>query len=453
MVPQEPDPPWWRTAIGYVAALLGGIVLLDVAFFLQPAGTGPGYQVGFVLAWALIVVALWLACTQPIRVAQGWLGGFLLAYLALWGYQVALGAMRGEVLPAVTLLVPLLLMAVATKPPTGAQAATVMDVLGWTVAAAAVLALVLEVGGVVLPWDGFPLGTPNLSERGTYWLPLADLFGLNGRWVGPWVHPSLAGPWGMFLVVWGAMRRRAVAYPFLVVGFGILLLTASRTSLVGAIAGLGVAWALHPRSRRLAGATVVAVLLLLAPRLLPIGGAPPVTGGADAASDLAMSGRTGIWPTMVDLWTGSPWVGVGDRGIREAIAAGQLPDWAIQAHNILLDAGVRTGLPGFLLACLIFGLAAWGAVRSARAGHGAGLALLVGLFVTGLTDLTIRWTELYPGTLLLLAAVLLSAPDPADASRRQVVATGPSGPGRPPAPAPARGTGPDRGPEPSPSAD
>ena len=86
VVAPEPDPRWWRTAIGYVGALLVGIVLLDVAFLLQPAGAGPGYPVGFVLAWALIVVALWLACRVPVRVAQGWLGGTLLAYLALWGY-------------------------------------------------------------------------------------------------------------------------------------------------------------------------------------------------------------------------------------------------------------------------------------------------------------------------------------------------------------------------------
>ena len=116
---------------------------------------------------------------------------------------MALGAWRGEVLPAFTLLIPFILVAIVTKPPTGAQSAVVMDVLGWTVVGAAVLSLVLEVAGVIAPWDGFPRGTPNAFERSAYWLPLADVLGLNGRWAVPWVHPSLAGPLGMFLVVWG----------------------------------------------------------------------------------------------------------------------------------------------------------------------------------------------------------------------------------------------------------
>ena len=430
--------------VGYLSALLAGTVVMSTVFLLLPSNASGTSQLLVVVAWAVTVSLLWFACATPVRVATGWLGGFLLAYLALWAYQVSLGAVRGELMPAVTLLVPFILLTIATKPPTGAQAAVVADVIAWTVIGAAVLTLLLEWRGVVPSWDGFAAGTPNLAERGAYWLPLADVFGLNGRWVGPWVHPSLAGPWGAFLVVWGVRRRPAVAYPFMIAGFAILLLTASRTSLVAAIAGLVVTWAFHRRDLRVILATIVALALLLAPRLVPLatGASSGTDSEAAVAGDLAMSGRTGIWPTMVDLWRASPWTGVGDAGFREAIAAGKLPEWAIQAHDVILDAGVRSGLLGFALAGLVFALAAVGAVRASRAGRRAGLALLVTVFVTGLTDLTIRWTELYTGTVVLLVAVLVSAPSPGDdrnaRARRSPIAAAPQ-------PPPARVPGTDPG--------
>jgi O-antigen ligase len=431
-----------RSPVGYLSVLLAGTVVMSTIFLILPPETSVTSQVVVVLVWAVVVSALWLACDAPVRVATGWLGGFLLSYLALWAYQVSLGAVRGELMPAVTLLVPFILLTIAAKPPSGAQAAVVADVIGWTVIGVAVMTLLLEWMGVVPSWDGLSAGTPNLAERSAYWLPLADVFDLNGRWVGPWVHPSLAGPWGAFLVVWGVRRRPTFAFAFLIVGFAILLLTASRTSLVAAITGLVVTWAFHRRDVRIILATVVAMAVLLTPRLVPLAAGGPSAGGEAAiAGDLAMSGRTGIWPTMVGLWRDSPWAGVGDAGFRNAIATGRLPEWAIQAHDVILDAGVRTGLLGFVLAGLIFALAAVGAVRAGRAGRSAGLALLATVFVTGLTDLTIRWTELYTGTVLLLIAVLLCASDSTSeptAMRARV----PSAAWPPPPRAPEPGSGP-----------
>ena len=93
--------------VGYLSALLAGTVVMSTVFLLVPSGTG---QLLVVVAWAVTVSLLWFACATPVRVATGWLGGFLLAYLALWAYQVSLGTVRGEMMPAVTLLVPFILL-------------------------------------------------------------------------------------------------------------------------------------------------------------------------------------------------------------------------------------------------------------------------------------------------------------------------------------------------------
>ena len=81
------------------------------------------------------------------------------------------------------------------------------DVFAWAVVGFSAFTLALESAGVIPYWN---LGDPAAmiaNERAAYFLPLADVFGIEGRWSGPFAHPNLAGPAGGFLLILGATRR------------------------------------------------------------------------------------------------------------------------------------------------------------------------------------------------------------------------------------------------------
>ena len=423
----------WQPRPGtYLAVLLVGVVLTLLVLQLLPdwrIGPVPGVALVVVAYLALAVVA-WAREPRTPR-PEGLLAWFLLAYLLQWIVLMSLLAVRQEEVSVTALVTPVLVLMVWFRLPTRAAATRAADVLAVAIVAAVAVALLAEMLGLVGSWYGASGADLAASERGNYWVPLAGPLGLDGRWAGPFVHPNLAGPVGAFLVVFGMTRPRWRRPLFVAVGALVLVLASSRTSLVSVAAGLLVllaAWwfprpGALPRWLRTVVVSLPAVVFALALVIVNPG----------------MTGRTSVWPVMADLWRDAPLLGIGDAGFEAAVASGRLPAWAHHAHNVLFDAGVRTGVIGLALALAVLVLALVITVGAAARGHGVGLALVVVLLVGGLADTILHWRFVTVPAAVLILAVLMSA-RPASPS---------VAPAAPPPPARARGT--DRAPDPAPS--
>ncbi len=230
---------------------------------------------------------------------------------------------------------------VILKPPSASEAAWVADLLGWTIAVAIVLLLAAEATGLVPSWYDLYRATELMAaERVQYWVPLADVLGLDARWAGPFVHPGRTGEVGALLLVWGMTRAGATRAVLVAVGVLTLLVASSRTSYLGAAAGVGVvllvAW--WPRlTRALRGIAAAGAVVAGAGLLFVVVGA-----------NTGLTGRTSIWPAYLELWAGSPLWGAGEAGIGEAQGEGLLPAWAYHAHSLWLDVLARYGAVAFV---------------------------------------------------------------------------------------------------------
>ena len=404
----------------FLAAWLVTDVLVQFLLAVFPDWTLPGGRSGplivALLGWAVSLV-LW-ARTRGTALAPGLLRWFLSSLLALWAFVTVLANVRGEPAGINALLAPILLLMLFIKPPTGRSALRAADAFAWAVVAAALVSLGLEVVHLIpswyevgVDWEAIrladyraPLQVIALpsGERAAYWVPLVDVLGLDGRWAGPFVHPNIAGPVGVFLLVYGVTRTGVRRVAFAGVGALMLLLTASRSSWGAALAGLGVVaavWWLRRPSRLRAGWRALLVAL---PAMLFVFVAIALNPG--------LTGRSEVWPVFADLSRQAPLLGVGKQGITDAIADGSLPSWATHAHNVAFDALVRYGILGCALVLLVLVIATTMGVQAARAGRGAaGIAIVTALVVGGLADTTIQWGFWVNTTYALILAALISA--------------------------------------------
>lgn len=421
----------------YLGVLLSGSVLLPLVLQLWPRvviGPVPGAGV-VMIAFLAGAIIIWLREPRLGRSARG-VSAFLLALLALWLYLLVLLLIRPEEVSIPAILPPLLLTMLWLRPLTRVSATWAADLFASVTIVVLAVSLSAEVVGLVGSWYG-PNADLARLDQGAYWVPLAGPLGLDGRWAGPFVHPNLLGPVGAFLLVFGLARRGWRRVVFGVAGALVLLLAGSRTSFMGALGGvlaLTACWWLA-RPTRLPGWLRVWIVLV------------PLTAAAAALFlvNPGLTGRTSVWPTMIDMWRDSPVTGVGDAGFADAIADGALPGWATHGHNVLLDAVVRTGLLGLALVVAVLGIALIVTLRGARHGHGVGLGIVVMLLVSSMTDTTLFWRYLTVPVAALVLAVLMSARNPVP---RPTSAPHPSEPAPPPAPAQAPGSDqdPDRAP-------
>lgn len=420
-----------RAPGGYLSVYLVGVLLTaTMVRIVQRDFEADAIPLAALTSLVTVVLALVLWMRDPLPgLRTGLLPWFLVALLALWVYQVVLNVMRNEDLRIPALMLPIMIALVAYRTPVGTDATRVSDVFAWAVIVFSAVTLVLESVGVVPHWTITDSASMIVNERASYFLPLADLVGIQGRWSGPFVHPNLAGPVGGFLLVFGATRRGLNRIAFVSSGIVILLLTASRSALVAAVVGLvllaAVSWINRPSglTRR------TRVLITALPAL--------VVATAVIVVNPGFSGRTSMWPQVVDLWRATPLLGIGDGGFERAIDDGTLPVWAIHAHNVILDAGVRTGVVGFAIAVTVLALASVLAVAAARRGEGVALALVGMLLVASMTDAIIVWRYLTGTLIVLVLAALMSV--------RRGAASG--APGTPPPPAQEPGS--DQAPDPA----
>ena len=171
-----------------------------------------------------------------------------------------------------------------------------------------------------------------------YWIPLADLVGIDGRWAGPFDHPGRSGQAGAIVLVWGITRiGSAPGRASWLSGLAMVLLAGSNTAYLAAAAG--------------------ACVVLAAWGLRRVGPLPrwvahrPAASSACSCSPSSSSART--WgspaarpsgPPTSSLWQELAVDRGGEAGIAQAITDGRLPAWAYHAHNSWLDLLARNGV-------------------------------------------------------------------------------------------------------------
>ena len=322
--------------VGYISILCTGVLLvltsqwLYVGAFLGPV-TGPD---------VIAVVTIGLAAFQWIRSSKNqqlgrWQQIFFAAAVLTWILVAMTTAIRFSYAEAAWLLLGALLVFSLLKPPDLQHTRQAINVLLVGVAALCLISVASEATGLTSSWYG---DLPGLMqwERENYWIPLADLFDLDGRWAGPFDHPGRAGIAGAVIVVWGFVNRGLSAAFFIAAGLFILVLAGSNTGYLAAASGVVIAaW------------FKLQVRMTWLPRWLPfllvlvgfVGLIAIIVG-----PNLTLTGRTTVWPTYLELWRSSPWLGIGDVGILLAQRADLLPAWAYHAHNSWLDVMARNGL-------------------------------------------------------------------------------------------------------------
>lgn len=353
-----------------------------------------------ILAFPFVILLWWIFRSQIHR--DPWVSVVLLGLIAAWPVHFWIAKVHGDQLAhTVWIYVPALLLLVS-KPPTPGES---FQIVQWFAALASVfivLTWALERANIV-PVFGIPDSVASFDQE-NYWIPIGDLLGIEGRWPGPFGGNSRTGFVGaaIVLIAIHGIRRHHITRSVLLLAIGVLtvLACASRGAFLALAVGLLIYAAFTRRgwiarvSRKLriglAGAffAVAAVVLLMSP-----------AGTAGRAES--------IWPAFIDLWSGSPWIGVGQVGILADPKAGI----SMEAHNLVLQEVTRFGIVGalFQFAPLILGVTL--CIVAAFRGLVWPLALVASFATASFFDAFIDgWLSISTYVLLVVVAILAASP-------------------------------------------
>ena len=401
------DPRAYLTVgvLGIVLILLLGAVATDVV-------VGPVYLTEAVAIVTVIVMGvMWALCRTDHRVTRAQ-AVFLAAGFVAWVLSVLQVLLAGLPMRPEALIMGALLGLALVRPPDRASAVWLIDLLAISLAVVCLVLVILESNQVLPSWYARiadPVGAHGLQvyEIQSYWTPLRDILGLDGRWAGPFDHPGRAGQAGALILVWGLTRRGGLRVALVGSGLLFVLLAGSNTAYLSVAVGLTVLIAVAALQRlgRLPRWGILALVLgsLAAAALLFLVVVGPNPG---------LSGRTTVWPVYWDLWTTSPLTGVGDAAIAQAQQAELLPSWAYHAHNSWLDLLARRGIVVLALSVAAIAAALTVAVRSARLREPGPLALIVVVLVASITQPMVLWLlPTIPMVMVVLAVLASATPD------------------------------------------
>ena len=344
---------------------------------------------------------------KPVWIMLAWIGWGAISILwssgRLWGQQVP------------SLLMAWILFAMVT------DMVTTRRRLRWTVGALLAGMLVC-----VVVW----LTTGRWIEE-TFFVPQFEATGFS--------HGNVIGPITVcvLVVILYARAPLRVAAIVCILPVGYLLLAAGlRRSFVTIAASLLALLALSRGSRLRTLALVVAALIAaywawdhLLP-LLPEGIQYRYTIARTV--ETSMSGRFNIWSIALDIWAGSPIIGVGlgDFGVHTLLRP-ETYYRAINAHNMPLQVLAEQGVIGLALWSWGWARIVLSAVRAYRASRvdadrllsAVPLSLVVLFLVGGLMDPVLRWRLVWLAWGLAVAGESIicseTAPDPVLDGRRK----------------------------------
>ena len=292
-------------------------------------------------------------------------------------------------------LYPLVIMMLFLKVPSREEVRRSLLFAAWIFSALIIGTRMLEIQGFM---SEAAISSDLLEfEIENYWLPLSGWLGPDGRWVGPFFHNSQTGNVGAYLVVLGVVLRSRSSPVFILVGTLTLLLTSSRTSMVAAAVGVGVAVLIgqYRWNRRIAWPVRMGAAGALAAfaALVALWFSPNLTG------------RDVYWSYYWDLWRSSPWTGVGITGR----GSGPPEFFDVNGHNLAIDALGTYGIVAAVLVVLILALSLTMAALSARSGEFIPIAVIITYSTIGLAQSDYNWTVVSVPWLMLLLPVLLAS--------------------------------------------
>ncbi len=202
--------------------------------------------------------------------------------------------------------------------------------------------------------------------------------------------------------------QRFIAAGTSIVSLGIVLMTMSRTGALGLAVAL-IIMVLHVSRRRIAALALGLLLLLVALALsgtIDIGNSTrfsQVTSFSEGEVQ-SFSGRSTLWPQVIDEISGSPIIGIGLGNDRSVVA--ELPiGWGAQhTHSLVLHLALTTGVIG---AGILLGAVALSLVRSASRTEPLAMALLTFVLIDGISEAVLRVPAF--GWMAICVAVLLTS--------------------------------------------
>ena len=348
-----------------------------------------------------IVLLLWLLCRGYPR-RDLWVSAVLIGLIAAWPIHFWIAKVHGDQLPHTAwIYVPALLLLVI-KPPTPDES---FQIVQWFAALASVFIVAtwaLEQANMI-PVFGVPEYVTAFDQE-RYWIPIGEMLGIDGRWPGPFGGNSRTGFVGVAIVLIAVhgIRGRHVFWSSLLLAVGTLtvLACASRGAFLALAVGLLVFAAFTRRGwiARISGKLRIG----LAGVLLAAGAV------AMLMSPAASAGRVeSIWPAFIDLWSSSPWIGVGQVGILADPEAGI----SMEAHNLVLQEATRFGIVGVIVQFvpLVMGVAL--CIAAAFRGLAWPLALVASFATASFFDAFIDgWLTISTYVLLVVFAILGASP-------------------------------------------
>lgn len=232
---------------------------------------------------------------------------------------------------------------------------------------------------------------------------------------------TLSGLWLM-----GSRARLDIMIAISAVGLGsaALLLTVSRTSILGLFvaAAVIVAYSAHKRLAALAlGAGLLFFVVPLSVRAQPAELGPATAVAERSGQDVRnFGGRSLLWPLVIEKIKESPTFGVGignDQAAVNTLKVGWDPQ---HAHNLVLHLALTTGAIGalVLISAILTAL-----VRALIHRRGLALSLIVFVVLNGVSEPVIRLPSI--GWFALAASVFLTANSPAPAVRTSALPQSP----------------------------
>ena len=394
--------PWYLLMLGLipVVAAFTNRIWRDSEIF----GTSPNELATFALL--TLAVALWFPYKNPVDSYRS-----LRLFLGLWIFAWALAALTGfrgtqewvTALPEI-LIIPTAALLIAWKPPSAHGALWVAKTISVTLATFVFIIWLLERWGEIWYWQQPP--DVVAQETAQYWLFLNPYLDVEGRWFGLLDHPNDTALWtaaGTLIAV-GTRAWKSAA----VLGIATLL-TGSRTSLLALLLGLAVLAAYQAPLKRL-GKIQRRSLVVVGAGLLVL------AFSSVLILNPSLTGRTSAWSTYWALGLESPYFGVGDSGLSEALASGQLQPWAGHAHNLVLDIFVRFGSITLLvvISAVVIGLVL--VFRGVQSNAGLALAITVLLSTVSVTERIYdpRWFSFTIAAFWLAVLMSRQSPDRSD---------------------------------------
>ena len=385
--------PW------YFRLIIGFAPIVQFAHAWAP--DKPIYKGQSLAIWVgLALIATTVLAWFPYRSAVRWTRpgtAVLILGLLLWLWDFGNATLRNAGYNYLVFAAPIFLMITLLRRPHWTPRDRPLLILGYGIAAIALLDYVL--GAVGIMPSGFDVGDGGTPTKYQW---LATLIGAETRWGGPFSSVNLASAAGGLAAATGLATRGVHRWILFFAGVLIMLLGQGDA----AVLALGVSitvyclWSHRASQKRLVRVARLPILLGLA-----------LLGAIlSALRDGAFDQRLLVWRNFFGLWLEDPWRGVGIEGVAALIRAnegvtGFTP--YTHAHSVVLNGMVYRGLPWGVLMVAILILTVWLSWRAAPVLGSGPLAVATYVVIAGVPDTVYGWLDwsLYATAIIVIVSI------------------------------------------------